>query len=68
MTSCFSERQKVKDGHPDFSVTGDSWPALLYPHAKGDSEDAEKGLFKSALLVKVFYQLLDLAGIYYPVC
>jgi hypothetical protein len=49
-----SDCQNIKDGHPNFSVTGDFWPAFLYPHTKGDPEDAEKGLFKSYLLVKVF--------------
>jgi hypothetical protein len=34
-------------------VTGDAWPSFLYPHAKCDPEDVEKGLFKSAILLKV---------------
>lgn len=50
----FSHRQNIRDGHHDFAVTGDLWPALLYPHAKGDPEEAGEGLFKSALLIKVF--------------
>lgn len=46
-------RQQIRDGHPDFPVTGDGWPSFLYPHAKGDINDIENGLLKSALLVKV---------------
>lgn len=57
----FSVRQKIRDGHPEFTVTGDYWPSLLYPHAKGDPKDAGTGIFKSGLLVKVshhcFFQL-----------
>ena len=45
--------QSIWNGHPDFVVTADSWPAFLYPHAKADPDDMEHGLFQSALLVKV---------------
>jgi hypothetical protein len=48
-----STRQNIRDGHPDFLVTADSWPAFLYPHAKADANDMEHGLFQSAILVKV---------------
>lgn len=48
-----SQRQSIRNGDAEFAVTGDLWPALLYPHAKGDAKDAEMGIFKSALLVKV---------------
>lgn len=49
----YSVRQNIRDGHPDFPVTGDGWPSFLYPGAKGDVNDVEKGLFRSAILVKV---------------
>lgn len=46
-------RQKIRDGHADYPVTGDAWPAFLYPHAKGDSKHVVKGFLRSAILVKV---------------
>ena len=46
-------RQYIRDGHPDFVVTADSWPALLFPYAKAHDGDIEHGLFQSAILVKV---------------
>lgn len=47
-------RQDIRDGHEDFVVTGDSWPAFLFPHAKApDPKELEKGFFKSAILLKV---------------
>lgn len=46
-------RQRIRDGHPEFVVSEDSWPAFLYPNAKCDPDDVEKGLFKSAILLKV---------------
>ncbi|KAF9462567.1 hypothetical protein BDZ94DRAFT_1309465 [Collybia nuda] len=49
-----SVRQKIRDGHPDFPVTGDSWPSFLYPHARGDENDVEKGLLRSAILIKAY--------------
>lgn len=48
-----SHCQGIRDGEAAFIVTGDFWPAFLYPHAKGNAKEAEKGIFKSALLVKV---------------
>jgi hypothetical protein len=53
MTHPCSVRSKIRDGHPDFIVTADSWPALVYPYGKGNVDDIEKGLFQSAILVKV---------------
>jgi hypothetical protein len=50
-------RQHIRDGHPDFLVTAESWPAFLYPHARGDNSNLELGLFKSAILVKVLHKL-----------
>jgi len=48
-----SVRQSIRDGHPDFLVTADSWPGFLYPHAKANQNDMEHGLLQSAMLVKV---------------
>lgn len=48
-----SHRQGIRDGEAAFVITGDFWPAFLYPHAKGNPKEAEVGIFKSALLVKV---------------
>jgi hypothetical protein len=49
----FRVQQSICDGHLDFVVTGNSWPAFLYPHAKSDPDDFGKGLFKSVILLKV---------------
>jgi hypothetical protein len=48
-----SVQTHIRDGHPDYIVTADSWPAFLYPKGKGDILDVEKGLFRSAILLKV---------------
>jgi len=48
-----SVRAKIRDGHPDFIVTANSWPAFVYPYGKCNVDDIEKGLFQSAILVKV---------------
>jgi hypothetical protein len=45
-------RQQIRNGHPDFVITADFWPAFLYPVAVA-SDDVEDGLFRSAILVKV---------------
>lgn len=47
-------RQNIRDGHPNFIISEDSWPAFLYPIDKYDPDNIEKGLFKSAILLKVF--------------
>jgi hypothetical protein len=39
-------RTHVREGHPDFIVTADSWPAFLYPYAEGDLDNVERGLFR----------------------
>lgn len=57
-------RQLICDGHPDFVVSEDSFPMFLYPYATYDPDNVEKGLFKSAILVKVCYQL---SNIFWPV-
>lgn len=46
-------RQNIREGHPDFIISEDLWPAFLYPHGKYDPNNIEVGLFKSALMVKV---------------
>lgn len=49
-----SIRKNIRDGHPDFIVTADSWPAFLYPNARSHADgDVEHGLFRSAILLKV---------------
>jgi hypothetical protein len=50
---CLRVRTHVHEGHPDFIVTADSWPAFLYPYAEGDLDNVERGLFRSAILLKV---------------
>ena len=44
---------QICDGHQDFIVTADSWPAFLYPNTKGNIDNIELGLFRSAILLKV---------------
>lgn len=51
-------RQNIRDGHPDFIISEDSWPSFLYPAGKYDPDNLEKGLFKSAILLKVFINYL----------
>ncbi|KAF9455666.1 hypothetical protein BDZ94DRAFT_1360794, partial [Collybia nuda] len=47
-------QQKIREGHPDYIVTGDSWPVFLFPNGKADPTDFKKGLFRSALLLKTY--------------
>ena len=49
----YSVRNRIREGHPDFIITADSWPAFLYPHGRANENQVEDGLFKSAILVKV---------------
>ncbi|KAI9449216.1 hypothetical protein HD554DRAFT_2175775 [Boletus coccyginus] len=48
-------RKNVRERHPEFLVTEDSWPKFLYDtgHAY-DPDNIEKGLFRSTLLLKTF--------------
>jgi hypothetical protein len=48
-----SVRSLIREGHPDFVVTANSWPAFLYPKANCDIHNIEQGLFRSAILLKV---------------
>jgi hypothetical protein len=50
--SC-SVRNNIRDGHIDYAVTADSWPNFCYANFVCDTNDIEKGLWKSTLLVKV---------------
>ena len=65
----YSVRNHIREGHPDFIVTADSWLAFLYPHGLANDDQVEDGLFKSAILVKVSMPLhlrfLDYIGFYY---
>lgn len=51
----YSVRKNIREGHPEFVITADSWPAFLYPHAGSHNNgDVEQGLFRSAILLKVY--------------
>jgi len=47
-------RTHIRDGHNDYVITARSWPAFCYAGLSCDAKDVEKGLFRSALLVKAF--------------
>ncbi|KAF8835985.1 hypothetical protein BDN67DRAFT_877590, partial [Paxillus ammoniavirescens] len=47
-------KAQIQNFHPDFLVTANSWPSLVYMKEKYDSENPSKGLFKNDLLVKTF--------------
>jgi len=49
-----SVRNNIRDGHIDYAVTTDSWPNFCYANFVCDTNDIEKGLWKSTLLVKAF--------------
>ena len=44
---------KIRDMHPNFIVTANSWPTFLYADYKYDPTDPSKGLFKGTILLKV---------------
>jgi hypothetical protein len=46
-------RKNIREGHPNFMVTAQSWPTFLYKNLTVDKNDFEKGLFKSSLLLRV---------------
>ncbi|KAI9572485.1 hypothetical protein HD554DRAFT_2036058 [Boletus coccyginus] len=50
-------RAGIRDFHPDFLVTVDSWPAFLYEGEKYDPQNPSKGLFKNHLLLKLRFAL-----------
>ena len=43
---------KIRDLHPNFVVTANSWPTFLYEDYKYDPTDPSKGLFKGSILLK----------------
>ncbi|KAF7976661.1 hypothetical protein HWV62_5999 [Athelia sp. TMB] len=47
-------RNNIREGHADYLVTAHSWPIFLYAGYKCDTNDLEKGLLQSPLLVKAF--------------
>ncbi|KAF8121428.1 hypothetical protein EV363DRAFT_1457848 [Boletus edulis] len=47
-------RAKIRDWHPNFLVTANSWPTFLYKDNDYDESDPTKGLFKGTLLVRAF--------------
>ena len=53
LTCLDSVRSNIRDGHIDYSVTAQSWPAFCYANSVCDTNDIEKGLWKSTLLIKV---------------
>ncbi|KAI9566124.1 hypothetical protein HD554DRAFT_2174837 [Boletus coccyginus] len=51
---CDDHRNKIRDWHPDFLVTANSWPRFLYENNHYDPSDPAKGLFKGSILLKAF--------------
>ncbi|KAF9240180.1 hypothetical protein BU15DRAFT_46015 [Melanogaster broomeanus] len=48
-------REKIRERHPDFLVTADSWPAFMYDGGHVyDPDNIEAGLFRSTILLKAF--------------
>ncbi|KAF9231794.1 hypothetical protein BU15DRAFT_55730 [Melanogaster broomeanus] len=47
-------RAGIRNYLPDFRVTADSWPCMLYKDEMYDPEHPTKGIFKNGLLVKAF--------------
>ena len=47
-------RKNIRERHPQFLVTEDSWPKFLYDTQHTyDPDNIEKGLFRSTLLLRV---------------
>lgn len=55
MISCTRHRANIRNFHPDYLVTADSWPHFVYKNDMYDPKDPVKGLFKNAMLMKVGY-------------
>ena len=53
LTYLYSVRSNIRDGHIHYSVTAQSWPTFCYADLVCDTNDIEKGLWKSTLLIKV---------------
>ncbi|KIJ58306.1 hypothetical protein HYDPIDRAFT_119690 [Hydnomerulius pinastri MD-312] len=48
-------RRKIRERHPEFLVTAESWPAFLFEVGHvNNPENIENGLFRSTLLLKTF--------------
>ncbi|KAF8419799.1 hypothetical protein L210DRAFT_3615596 [Boletus edulis BED1] len=47
-------RAKIRDMHPDFIVTANSWPKFLYEDYTYDPTNPSKGLFKGSMVLKSF--------------
>ncbi|KAF8131920.1 hypothetical protein EV363DRAFT_1449624 [Boletus edulis] len=48
-------RAKIRDMHPDFVVTANSWPKFLYEDYTYDPTNPSKGLFKGSMSFKVIF-------------
>ena len=48
-----SVRTNIQEGHIDYAVTAQSWPAFSYMGFSCHVNDIEQGFFRSPLLVKV---------------
>ncbi|KAG6371324.1 hypothetical protein JVT61DRAFT_9617, partial [Boletus reticuloceps] len=46
------QRQKIREFHPDYLVTAQSWPAFLYAGGQFDPNNPDNGLFKGEILEK----------------
>ncbi|KAG1817491.1 uncharacterized protein BJ212DRAFT_1270055 [Suillus subaureus] len=49
-----STQEGIRNYKHDFQVTAHSWPTFMYKDGRYDHEDSMKGLFKGALLVRMF--------------
>ena len=54
----YRHRANIRNFHPEFLVTADSWPYFLYKKERYDSNKPTKGLFKNKLLVWVGFDIL----------
>ncbi|KAF8447390.1 hypothetical protein L210DRAFT_788758, partial [Boletus edulis BED1] len=45
-------RDKIRDWHPEYLITANSWPHFLYKDGKYDPAHPAEGLFQGSLLVK----------------
>jgi len=59
-----THRQNIRDLHPDFLVTANSWPLFLYANGKYNPNFPNHGLFQGELLVKVSLACLVASQLY----
>ncbi|KIM60062.1 hypothetical protein SCLCIDRAFT_125019, partial [Scleroderma citrinum Foug A] len=45
----------IREYHPKFPVTADTYPTYLYPSGQYDARNPSKGLFKGELLIRAFH-------------